>query len=443
MTPKKLFWLSLCAAIAAHVLFLVVTAPNVVPTSQEHYDARQYRELADSLAAGDGFLLRRGDHRGPDLDRTPAYPLFVSLFGSGWDSVPPFVVIQHALVFVTALVAGAWARARIGEAYAAVFAFAIVALDLTTMTYASYLLTETLFTLLLVVALAAWPLRGDGNPTARSAVAGLAWGLATLTRPITFYLAPLTLGVALLGARRRPAVLRDAAVALLCGIVVVGAWMARNHALSGSAVLSTIEGENILHYRAALVSLPPGKTVEQWRRELRDATREGDYDRTDPRQAATLDAAKKKKAFELIASHPLGIYRPLALGLPRLYLSPNRSYLYKLLGVEHQEWDLDAVEDSPAWHRLLSREAFYLGASAAYQLLLLVGAGAGAFLAWRRREAWAIVPVVAILYLTVFSAGLETHARFRVPIVPILALLAARAAWVILERRLGPPSRAR
>ena len=423
------------AAIAAHAVFLAVTAQHAIPTSQDHYDARQYRELADSIAGGHGFQLTRGGALAPDLDRTPLYPLFVALFGTGWDRVPAVLIAQHAIVILTALLTAWWARRRVGSDLAATVAFVIVAFDLTTMTYASYLLTESLFTLLLTTALVTWPIGKDSRATSRSVAAGAAWGLATLTRPITFYLAPLAILLSVLAWRTRPAAPRRAAIAFLVGALVTGVWMARNYAISGSAVLSTIEGENILHYRAALVSLPPGKSVEDWRKELRTATNEGSYDRTDPRQAAALDQAKKKKAIELIASHPLGLYRPFTIGLPRLFVSPNRTYLYKLLGIEHVEWDLNTPDGPSLADKLFTREALYLGASVVYQLLLLITAGAGAIVAARRRETWAVVPVVALAYLTIFSSGLETHARFRVPLVPILAILSARAVWATVDAK--------
>jgi hypothetical protein len=441
MTARNVLMTSVVAAIAAHVLFIVVTSPHAVPTSQSHFDARQYRELADSLAAGEGFVLSRKGGRGPDLTRTPIYPIFVSAFGSGWDPVPTVLVAQHLLVLVTAWLTWWWVRSRAGEPFAAAIAFALVALDLTTMTYASYLLTEALFTFLLTVAIVAWPLPGDSRPGARAALAGVAWGLATLTRPITFYLAPLALLVTLAAARKRPGVIGPALVAIVCGGIVTGTWMARNHALSGSAVLSTIEGENLLHYRAALVSLPADKSVAEWRRELRHATDEGRFDHNDPRQAAELDAAKKKKAMELLKSHPLGLHRPLVLGFPRLYFSPNRTYLYNLLGIEHAQWDLNAVGESSMTERLVSREMLYLAPSLAYQTLLFMATLAGAVVAWRRRAAWTLVAVLVLAYMTVLSTGLETHARFRVPMIPPMAALAALAADAWRTRRLGASDR--
>ena len=434
MRGQRALWGTAIAALAAHALFIALTSSHAIPTSQGHFDARQYRELADSLLAGDGFQLVRNGARGPDLDRTPAYPLFVALFGSGWEKVPLVIAAQHLLVLVIAYLTWRWVRDRIGPSFAATVAFAIVAFDLTTMTYASYLLTETLFTFFLTAALFAWPAANERSPVARAGLAGLAWGLATLTRPITLYLAPLAIALALLTALRRRAVVRHVLVAVLVGGVVVGSWIARNQVRCGHALLSTIEGENLLYYRAALVALPAGKTVDQFRKELRVATAEGSYDRSDPHQAAMLDAAKKRMAFELMLANPSGLLRPTILGFPRLVFSPNRTYLYNLLGIEHEEWNLDLLDVESFTSRVFTLETFYLASSALYQALILALALAGAAIGARRREPWVIVPVVALAYLIVISCGLETHARFRVPLVPLLAVLAARALMEIGAR---------
>jgi 4-amino-4-deoxy-L-arabinose transferase-like glycosyltransferase len=434
MRSERTLWMVAIAALAAHAIFIAFTYSHVIPTSQDHYDARQYRELADSILAGDGFQLVRKGVKGPDLDRTPVYPLFVAIFGAGWERAHVVVLAQHLMVLATAYLTWLWVRVRLGPSLAGVAAFAIVAFDLTTMTYASYLLTETLFTFFLTASFFLWPTAGDSRPTARAALSGAAWGLATLARPITLYLAPVAIVAALVAALRRREAFAHALVAVVVGALVVGSWMARNHAQCGHALLSTIEGENLLYYRAALVGLPPGKGVDQFRKELRVETAEGSYDRADPHQAAMLDEVKKQKAIELMIENPLRLHTPFVLGLPRLLFSPNRSYFYKLLGIDHAEWNLDEIDTQSFTSKVFRVETLYLGASVLYQTIVLVLALAGAAIGIRRREPWVVVPAVALAYLIVISSGLETHARFRVPLVPVLAVLSARALMAASER---------
>jgi hypothetical protein len=114
------------------------------------------------------------------------------------------------------------------------------------------------------------------------------------------------------------------------------------------------------------------------------------------------------------------------VGLPRLFVSPNRTYFFNLIGAGHSEWSLlDVGDDGKSEGSVSLTEYPYLVASSGYQLVLFLLAGVGCFRAIRERR-WDFFALVVLLgYLTVFSCGLETHARFRVPLIPGMAVLAA------------------
>ena len=105
-----------------------------------------------------------------------------------------------------------------------------------------------------------------------------------------------------------------------------------------------------------------------------------------------------------------------------------------ILGVEHEEWDLNDLEAESFSSKVVSVETGYVAGSALYQALLLALTLIGAAIGARKREPWVVVPAVAFAYLVVISCGLETHARFRVPLVPVLAVLASRALLAAGER---------
>jgi len=299
--------IAVIAAALVHIVFLIAVEPNIVPTSQDHYDARQYRELADSVLAGNGFELEDQHGRGPNLTRTPGYPLFVALFGSGWGATLRVVTAQQVLVLATAGLMYLWMRRKGNSATLATVAFAIVAFDLTTMTYATYLLTESLFTFFLWAAFLAWPVEFDTKTHwSRCVSAGLLWGFATLTRPISLYILPGFVVLTAIAGLQNRATWKRTAIITVVGILTVSTWYIRNYSLSDHFVFSTIEGENLLHYRAALISLPDSTNADDWRKELRERSNEGTYDTSLPAEAAELDAAKKKLAVELVRENPLG-----------------------------------------------------------------------------------------------------------------------------------------
>jgi hypothetical protein len=72
--------------------------------------------------------------------------------------------------------------------------------------------------------------------------------------------------------------------------------------------------------------------------------------------------------------------------------------------------------------------------------LLLVGtaaAGAAALVLRRIHNPLLWLPTAAVAYLVVISGGPEAYSRFRVPIAPLLAVLAAAAARAWSERDAG------
>ena len=94
-------------------------------------------------------------------------------------------------------------------------------------------------------------------------------------------------------------------------------------------------------------------------------------------------------------THPTGLHRLLVLGAPRLFFSPNRSYLFKLLGVEPGRSPLNVADStSSVVRKLFSLEGIYLGASSGYQIVLFLAALTGALSALREREGWAFAPTV-------------------------------------------------
>ncbi len=72
------------------------------------------------------------------------------------------------------------------------------------------------------------------------------WSIAILTRPIALYL-PLVVVAMFLFRHGRLAVLAAFSIAAL---LAPGTWIVRNYLRSGVATLSSIEGENLLLYRA-------------------------------------------------------------------------------------------------------------------------------------------------------------------------------------------------
>jgi len=208
-------------------------------------DERHYHLLASSLVEAKGFAFESG----PTSLRPPLYPAMVAGTWqvTGGRSLQAIRFAQILLSVATAFLAFVLAR-RLYDQTAALWAAGIVAFY-PSLFIASYLiLTETLFTFLLL-AHATLLVRLLQRPgLAVAAAAGTALGLAALTRSVLW---PLPLLLVPLIAWRASAVLQRrvicAAVFTIGYLVVVTPWAVRNTRLQGvPVVVDTMGGLNLM-----------------------------------------------------------------------------------------------------------------------------------------------------------------------------------------------------
>lgn len=219
-----------------------------------------------------------GLERDPWLLRPPGYPAFLAV--PLWLAGPPRVVTVRYLDAVEPLVA-AWQAAalataaallllwlarnlRLPQAAAAALVFALNPMSVALVGVMHY---DVLHMLAIVAGL--WLLERalDGWPTERLAVvlAGLAWGLATLVRPLTLLLPPF---VFFAFALRRPRPSLGSALAatlLFCASMAtaIAPWTARNYAVSGRLVPVNLQGWANL-WGMTVRELPRDPDVYRW-----------------------------------------------------------------------------------------------------------------------------------------------------------------------------------
>lgn len=211
-----------------------------------------------------GWELAHGFGFGPELRRTPLYPLFIArvVFIMG-DDLRALMLAQHGLGVLTAGLAYGLGRAAFGK-LAGLAAGLAVAFSGPLLVYEHHVQPEPLFTALVTLA-TLLALRALQRPTRwRLLAAGLALAAAILTRPVAEALLPL-LPLALLVRFRawRPAVVGCLWFGLgLCLLLLP--WMARNALVHGSfgvegALGQALIGRTARHddYRK-FYSCPPG-----------------------------------------------------------------------------------------------------------------------------------------------------------------------------------------
>jgi 4-amino-4-deoxy-L-arabinose transferase-like glycosyltransferase len=381
----------------------------------------------------------------PEVTRTPGYPLFLAahyaLFGErNW--LP--VVVQSLVGMLTLWLTFVLAN-RIFGRRAAWLSVVLVVVNLETFLASELLLTETLFTCLTMcfVGAAARLVTADDQPApvGWAWAAGLALAAATLFRPITYYLLlPGIVATALLhpALRRTPGRVALACCAIaLPFVLLVGGWQVRNYISAGRAELSQIQSTNLLLWRAAgIVAMRDGISLEQAQELLRKQAGDG----------PALSQKERAERFaglgaRILRENPVLALRTSAMGLARMVLVPGETDLMQFLGFPVSETgparDLAGMPLSQWRVKWLGRFPVHLVfflVGAAYLVVLYGAALVGMVVAVRSRGPQLRVHallVMVLLYFALVSAGPEAYPRFRVPVIPLIAIYAgAGLAWV-------------
>lgn len=345
----------------------------------------------------------------PDAFRVPGYPLAIAtaftVFGPGLRGVR---ILQCAILVLTAVATYALARGAMPRGRA-MLAGLIVAWYPGLLLYTAYVMAEPLYTLLLLIAL----LCARSTRPIASFGAGVFAGLATVTRQAGLALvAALAVWVAARGESVKPRPsqttrrLRLVTALLIGAAAAIGPWAWRNYAVFGRLMaLETTGGITFLmaNYEDATgrYVLSDWDTVHQ--RYLGNAPEE-----------FARNATAYRLGLQKIAAEPGRI----------LGLVPRRlAYLFDLEGREHL-WLYTSGYFGPragsvirafGWALLVSFPVLVAAA------IISVSFGPRPKTRTETMLLWVLV-VMLVQLLTVFG-----DPRFHLPLVPLLAILAARS----------------
>ncbi|MGH9441814.1 MAG: hypothetical protein ACRD16_06025 [Thermoanaerobaculia bacterium] len=396
--PRPSFAAAISIGIALRVALFLAASPGrrlYVP------DSFDYLVLARNLAAGGPFSRDARPPFRPEILRTPVYPSFLAGLARMGLPLPSAGTLAGVFLSVLAVIlVRAIALERGVSRRGADVAALLVALDLGSAAYANFLLSEALFVALLLLAFQSLGGSARESTVARSLRGGALLGLAILCRPIALGL-PLVLSA---GRRLRMAVLVVGSSA-----AVVVPWMIHNAAAAGSFTVSSVASVNLYYHRAEKVL-----DARQGREEEPPANPPGEND-------PSATARMRKEGFSVLWHHP-GTLARLTLKAWARTFGPDERPLFQLVGIP--------VGPEPHW---LSRGASREPANAARCENLFEGVFliflAAAFLrgiAAARNPGLRPVVLSALSVVGYFLlvSGPEYYGRFRVPIIPFLALVA-------------------
>jgi hypothetical protein len=401
-------------------------------------DSFEYLQLADGLRHGCGFARLINGACGPrEILRTPGYPLFLAIMPSvRWALAAQAILAGLLCLGVASCIARHWNFA------AAITAELLIALDLPSLVMSNEIMSESLFQLTLLFAVVP-PLLAFFRPdkaVVAAVVASIAGGCAILIRPIAIFL-PVFLPIPFLlipslGWRRRMA-----ASAIACGIsaLVLLGWSARNYEVARYPGLSTVSAINLYYYRAAdVVARERGWRLEA-ARGLFGAELGIPYAHIYEAgvQSAELASRMNRLAMRTLVANPL---QTIAITLQSwLYLAaaPLRSQVAVLVGTAGASQGDGLNAGAPSLGRLkgvlrLVLQSRILTALVLFEILLtallwigIARAVAECVAARAEYRIWMLYLAAAGAILLVLAAGGEADVRFRAPVIPLLAIVAA------------------
>lgn len=404
-------------------------------------DTASYENPAHVLMSTGRFSTSLEEPSRIETLRTPGYPAFIAaIFFVLPDSRLAVAIGQVAISTATLGLVYVFA-AQLWNASTAIAAVALLSLDLLSFVYAPLLQSETLFAFAIVMT--AWAgVTLLGAASARWALlfgAAAAW--ATLIRPIAYYLFLPSLGAIVLhGLRNKRSIRRLTVVglvALLPWILLVEGWRLRNYLVAGRAEVAQIAAVNLLWYRGAGI-VAERDHISFW--DARDRIARSLPDTTGWSPGA-VSALYQREGLRLIAGYPTLFLRMQFYGLLKVLAGPGRAdLLHYFAGVPYEDAPEGAVEFSATQlrQRFESDRPLALIAlvyATVYLIALYLCVFFGVWGVVRtERTILALHAFVwwMIIYLVVLAAGPEAYARFRVPVMPLLALYAGRGVKEVL-----------
>jgi len=241
---------------------------------------------------------------------------------------------------------------------------------------------------------------------------GVMLGFSVIVRPISFYLPVILVPFIVIMARSN---YREGA---LLGLVFLtafsmfpGAWMVRNYQWTGIPRLSKKQGDNLLHYRAAGavaeardISFNEGRKVvlQRYKNKLDGGM-----------SIAEKSQLKSSIGLDFILKYPVGYTISATKGMIRIILGPGRGSMLELLGFEKP-----TKIGSPARLAIVSIQTFVL-------FLIYVMCFFGLIEIYRNSYWKPFLLIGSVtLYFLVVSSGPEAYSRFRVPLMPLVSLIA-------------------
>lgn len=429
---KKCLIIFLVAAVIRGLLFFsVLEHPQMIFQP----DSRMYAGLAEGIR-------QHGSFSGPDtswepnVERMIGYPVFLafllSMFGGSYLAVVAFQAVLDSVSCVLVGVLGERVWSGTGL-LAGIFA----AVNLNMLTYSLFVLSDSLFLLILLVGILAM-IRFLEKPVWRAgAFLGVFLGLATLVRPVLFYFSIFLMPFlwAFFVWKKRVSIARSAGLVLVSGLlfaVVVVPWFIRNQAVGGRFQLTSQAGEHLLQYVVPFVWQYSKGTpfIEGMKKANREMALKNEQEAVDWKRLSAFERSERQvdMAIEILKKEPLlAIIKAWGFGMAKNLFAPAIIDLSYLLNVERPHFfytqgktlvdrGINFVKGIEGWFGWA-----VLGSLVLMPIVRL--AQLWGLICLFRKEAWIAGLFTLIIGYFLLVSGPVGYAKYRLPFEPVLIVL--------------------
>ncbi|MCB9224585.1 MAG: glycosyltransferase family 39 protein [Crocinitomicaceae bacterium] len=388
------------------------------------YDSYSYLNIADNLIDHQVFSQAAdGQSLIPDIARTPVFPFLLVLLKliSGnilWISFVLLLVgsLNVLLTYKIAL------QVTVNEKIALISA-CLVAVDIPSIFFSSIILTETVFTTLLLLMIY-FLIKKELN-LKWALLVGLFMSLLILCRPIAIYL-PVAISLFFLWKRKA---LKSTITFMVSSYFLVAFWSVRNYQEFNTINLSSVSSTNLyMHTSASIIVETSGISHFEAQQQLRSEFRTEFNGQDRSKEMGSMIRFCNRKAIGYIFEHPVIFVKQYTIGLIYFFIKPIRHYIDGYLGTSTVFYSAVAEKNvsSDAWIKL-KKETSLLTIILVIIQLLFIGFMLIGILVSVLRSGWnkeLILFMVILAYFALLSSITDVDGRFRIPVVPFMAVLA-------------------
>ncbi len=384
------------------------------------YDSWQYLNLGYNMFHHGTFSLQADYPQILDATRTPGYPFLIYALHAMKSGVLPLIMLQSALATATT-----WLIYLLGIRLSksngiALLAALIYAFDVPSLVLTSVVMTDTLYTFLLILWLH-YMLENMRGKWIHVFIAGVIFSIACYVKPVSLPLLGVIVSAGLLIRALRPFVLKFVIMSAVVAFAI-SPWLVRNNQQFGETFYTSIPQLNLLFHHAAEIDANNGNiSIETIRNNYREEMTQV-VDVKNPNHVEEFRLFAKEKSWSVIADNT-GQF------VVNWIKWSTMSLIVPMKGTVENQWIGQSVycDSCNLVGKLFFGTPLLLLIPILMNMSMMLALIPGLVLFVFRKgmkgspERW--LAFLLVLYFVFAFGSLHPEARFRVPIYPIICIL--------------------